>query len=163
MSLSTTPRTWVIGELVTAAMMNAEVRDALTGIQAAWDQASWVPATGWTAVTTNPTIGNGTSLGSFSRTGKTVTFAGRIIPGSTTTFGAGIYSFALPVAATAANLLIGSALLIAGAAMYYGGCYRSPAGFDVYFHGAASRMAPTVPATFASGHILTFAGTYQAA
>ena len=141
----------------------AEVRDALTGIQAAWDQASWVPATGWTAVTTNPTIGNGTSLGSFSRTGKTVTFAGRIIPGSTTTFGAGIYSFALPVAATAANLLIGSALLIAGGAMYYGGCYRSPAGFDIYFHGAASRMAPTVPATFASGHILTFAGTYQAA
>ena len=54
-------------------------------------------------------------------------------------------------------------LLIAGAAMYYGGCYRSTAGFDIYFHGAASRMAPTVPATFASGHILTFAGTYQAA
>lgn len=163
MSLSTTPRTWVIGELVTAAMMNTEVRDALTGIQAAWDSASWVPAAGWTAVTTNPTIGNGTSAGMFARVGKTVHFAGRIVPGSTTTFGAGAYTVALPVAPAGVVLTVGTAFLTTGAAFYVGSLLRNGNGMDVYFHGATARWAATVPVAFANGHTIYFTGTYPAA
>lgn len=163
MSLASTPRTWVIGELVTAAVMNTEVRDALTGIQAAWDSASWVPAAGWTAATTNPAIGNGTSAGYFTRVGKTVNFAGRIVPGSTTTFGAGAYSFTLPATPVGVVMTIGTAMLFTGAAIYHGAALRNGGGMDLYFHGAASRMSPTVPVTFANGHTLYFQGSYQAA
>ena len=34
--LNTTPRTWAAGEVVTAAMLNAQVRDPLTKIQDTW-------------------------------------------------------------------------------------------------------------------------------
>lgn len=163
MSLASSPRTWVIGELVTAAVLNTEIRDALTGIQAAWDSASWVPAAGWTAATTNPAIGNGASFAWFARVGKTATFAGRIIPGSTTTFGAGAYTFALPVAPAAATMVVGTAMLFTGSAIYHGAALRNGSGMDLYFHGAASRMSPTVPVTFANGHTLYFQGSYQAA
>jgi len=97
MSLNTTPRTWVAAEVVTAANMNTEVRDALTGIQAAW--TAFTPT--WTSSGTAPAIGNGTLSGRYSRIGKTVHMEIHFLAGSTTTFGTGNYSLSLPV--TAAN------------------------------------------------------------
>jgi hypothetical protein len=52
-SINYTPRTWVAGEVVTAAFMNTEVRDALTGIQAAW--TVYTPT--WTASHEQPDAG----------------------------------------------------------------------------------------------------------
>lgn len=91
--LLTTPRTWVTSEVVTAAMMNAEIRDAMNGIQAAW--ASFTPT--WTGSGTNPALGNGTLTGKYTRFGKTL--FGRVIltAGSTTTYGTGSWRFSLPV------------------------------------------------------------------
>lgn|SRR5512134_2359748 len=76
------------GETILAA-------DALTG---AW--SSWTPS--WTAVTSNPSLGNGTLTGSYKQVGKTVFFNLVLTMGSTTTYGTGLWQFSIPVAATEA-------------------------------------------------------------
>ena len=40
MSLNTTPATYTSGQTLTAAIMNAEVRDAISGLQAAWSDTA---------------------------------------------------------------------------------------------------------------------------
>lgn len=94
--INSTPRTWNVGETVTKAMLDAEVRDALTGAQSAW--TAWTPAlTG----TTNPVLGTGGSAtGRYTRLGKTVLCSGRITFGTTgQSFGTGTIAVSLPVAA----------------------------------------------------------------
>lgn len=66
MSLNTTPATWAAGEVPTATKMNTEIRDAVTGIQAAW-------------VTYTPTVSNVAINGlvaKYHQVGKTVTVRG---------------------------------------------------------------------------------------
>lgn len=94
MALNTTPDTWVAGAVLTAAQLNTEIRDAITGIQSAW--TSYVPT--WTGTTTNPVIGNGTITGAYRRIGKTIEFRISVTAGSTTTFGTGVFQLTLPVA-----------------------------------------------------------------
>lgn len=164
MALNRTPRTWVPGLKVLAQHLNDEVKDLWEGLQSPWDTAAWVPGAAgvWTAATTNPTIGNGTSVGQFQRYGRTCFFSGRILPGSSTTFGSGTYNIGLPVAAPGTNLVLGSALLIkSGGNFYVGVCYRTGTGFQVRFDGTTTGMSPTVPVTFANGDGLYFAGQYQ--
>jgi hypothetical protein len=99
-SINYTPRTWVAGEVVTAAFMNTEVRDALTGVQSAW--TAFTPT--WTAATVNPVLGNGSFSGSaFQRYGKTILFRIVLTMGTTTTFGTGQWILTPPVAAVAPN------------------------------------------------------------
>jgi hypothetical protein len=100
--LNSTPRTWVSSEVVTAALMNTEIRDAITGMQAAW--TAYTPT--WTALTTNPTLGNGTITGAYNRIGKTVLFRVKVTFGSTTTVGSGTYLFSPPAAVNAADALM---------------------------------------------------------
>lgn len=50
----------------------------------------------WTAVTTNPTIGNGTIFGRWREFGDLVWVWASITIGSTTTLGSGFYSLSLP-------------------------------------------------------------------
>jgi hypothetical protein len=51
----------------------------------------------WTAVTTNPVLGNGTIAGRYSVTGTTVIAAISIVMGSTTTFGTGQWILSIPL------------------------------------------------------------------
>lgn len=104
------PRTWVVGETVTAALMNQEIRDQLNSMFAAW--TTFTPT--WTASTTNPTIGNGTLSGRYMKIGRTVICEINTIAGSTTTFGSGNYNWLLP--AQAAN----SGIAKVGAAHWLG-------------------------------------------
>jgi hypothetical protein len=83
----------VIGTSVTKMLIGGtatqnDVASALT---------SYTPS--WTAVTTNPAIGNGTIVGAYKQIGKMVFFRVSIAFGSTTTYGSGAYSISLPVAA----------------------------------------------------------------
>lgn len=93
MSIAYTPRTWTSGETVTAAMMNTEVRDFSSGVQAAW--TTYTPT--WTATTTNPVVNNGVQTGRFNRAGKSIDVSIAITLGTTTTIGSGTYIFAVPV------------------------------------------------------------------
>jgi hypothetical protein len=155
-SLNTTPRTFVTAEIETAAIFNAEVRDALTGIQAAWST--------YTPTYTNLTLGNGTAVARYNRTGKTIDLRVALTGGTTST-AAGAISVSLPVAAhgsgeqdillkvwNAANNYIGwASIAAAGTTM------------ALYYNNSGAGGAMATWTTFANGHILVMQGTYEAA
>ncbi|MFF5004691.1 hypothetical protein ACFY3G_17895 [Streptomyces phaeochromogenes] len=97
--MTTTPRTWVVGEVVTAALLNQEIRDQLNSFFGGWTDYSgtfvWGAETG-----TAPAIVNGSIVARFLKVGRTVDYIHRITMGSTTTYGDGgsngNYYFSLP-------------------------------------------------------------------
>lgn len=160
------PRTWVVGETVTAALMNQEIRDQVNSILAAW--TSYTPT--WTSSGTAPALGNGTLVGRHMKIGRTVHYQINLVMGSTTTYGTGNYSFDLP--ATSANVgasYIGNAHLLAST-RWLGQTVISPnvTTTSPFFPTnstttTASFLQATVPVTLASGHQLRITGVYEAA
>jgi hypothetical protein len=160
MGLNTTPRTWVAGETVSAAEMNTEVRDAITGIEAAW--TAYSPS--WTSTGTAPVLGNGTLTGSYLRIGHTIFYKIRLTAGSTTTFGTLTYQLSLPVAAanvTAYDDLGGVVANIA--AVKYAGAAFVATSIQVQILFGSTIMTPTSPGTFASGNTISVNGSFEAA
>lgn len=165
MGINYTPRTWVDPEIVTDAMLNAEVRDPLAGIQAAW--TTYTPT--WTGSITNPSIGNGTLAGRYLRLGKTIHVSIEIEAGSSTTFGSGNYSVSLPVAPRsnrrfALNLGLldasGGAFLSGRAALVSGRLFLVVPATTA---GAYDRaVTGSIPFNFATGDQLVITGTYEA-
>lgn len=161
MSLNTTPRTWVAGEVVTAAEMNTEVRDAVTGVQAAW--------TTYTPTTTGITLTSSTLAGRWGRIGKTIDFTISLTFGASTAF-TGPPTFTLPTTALslgwAANIDVFDS---SASAWYYG---RADAGSTTVltcrtWPGTAGinlpAMSATVPMTWATSDVLFISGRYEAA
>jgi hypothetical protein len=73
--------------------------DSSTSTGLAWT-GNWISYTpAWTAVTTNPVLGNGTLTGGYRRIGGQVDFWINLAAGSTTTYGSGTYLLSLPVSA----------------------------------------------------------------
>jgi hypothetical protein len=70
---------------------------SLSGVGAAW--TSFTPV--WTAVTTDPAIGNGTIQGKFCRVNKLIVAQISATFGSTTTYGSGHFLFEYPVESVA--------------------------------------------------------------
>lgn len=165
MSLNTTPRSWVAGEVVTAAMLNAEVRDAVLGMQAAWD--AWVPTR------TNYTLGNGTEVARFLRIGKTITYRYRLTFGSTTTVSS-LVDIGLPAAPKTGtggyvvNDVMGSVHLYddsVGAGSRTGGTAVFDGGNGIVL--LADRLAAAIVSTsnpwaWGVGDVLSVSGTYEA-
>jgi hypothetical protein len=125
----------------------------------------------WTASTTNPAIGNGTMTGRYALTGKTCHVSIKIVPGSTTTFGSGTYTFNVPFASSNDTVEYGGfARLSSGGNVYIG---QSAIGANVNTFNATfpqsgspalgANMSPTAPTTFASGNLLRLQLTYQIA
>ena len=137
--------------------------DAATG--------AWVPYTpSWTASTTNPVLGNGTLVGVYAVSGKTCHAAIRLIPGSTTTFGSGTYLFGVPFTAASVGVeFLGVARLTAGSTFIgqvdlgAGGGAMNATFPSQSTPGIAANMSNTLPATFASAHVLRMTLTYQIA
>ena len=169
MSLDTTPRTWTTSELVTAAMLNTEVRDALTGIQAAW--TAYTPT--WTSSGTAPALGNGTLTGAYLQIGNTVLWRMTFQAGSTTTFGSGAFFYwALPPSLTPIQnpAAIGTGLFqdsSAGNAGYtYEATYLGDAGGMRFYStsGAPSvAVSPLAPVTWAVSDRIVGSGSYEVA
>ena len=88
--------------MTTANISDASVNNAKLSTTAGEVGGAWVAYTPtWTATTTNPTIGNGTLSGYYTKIGKTVHFRIIIVFGTTTNAGSGIYFFGIPVNARA--------------------------------------------------------------
>lgn len=103
------PRTYVVGEVMTAAILNAEIRDQFNSMFAA--RTTYTPT--WTSTGTAPAIGNGSLTGRYMKIGRMVFCEINMIAGSTTTFGTGNYSFSLPVQAASSGLAeVGSSQLL---------------------------------------------------
>jgi hypothetical protein len=169
LGLNTTPRTWVASEVVDAPELNAEIRDAFTGIQAAW--------TSYTPTLTNITLGNGTRTGRYLQIGKTIDFQVKITFGSTTSITATNANITLPVTAQAGNWVSTDAggyddsanlwypLAIMTAA---GGGGASTTAFIIktWPNPAGANLVTinaTVPFTWITNDILVASGRYEAA
>lgn len=158
------PRTWVVGEVVSAALMNQEIRDQFNSMFSAW--TSYTPA--WTS-TTNPVLGNGTLIGRYMKFGRTVICHINLITGSTTTYGAGNYNWSLPfTAANAGASLLGTAMFL-GTARWSGSLNISPNATTLaaFFPITATNtrvdfMTATAPETLASGGQIRLTFVYEA-
>lgn len=165
MSLNTTPRTWVTGEVVTAAEMNAEIRDAIAGLQSAW--------TAWTPTLTGITIGNGVLSCAYQRSGKWITARFLFTAGSTTTYSATVLAATLPVTphsvyTTNTNFPVGAALIQPGiqSTRIPGIACISSTGTLFWFADTGSANAAVtnlVPGTFGTSGIISATVTYEAA
>ncbi|MBA2951988.1 hypothetical protein [Streptomyces himalayensis] len=95
------PRTWVVGEVVTAALLNQEIRDQFNSFFGAWTDYSATMVWGAEGGT-QPAIGNGTIVARYIKVGRTVDYLQRITLGSTSTYGdggaGGNWYFSLPAA-----------------------------------------------------------------
>lgn len=168
MSLDTTPDTWGAGEIPTAAKMNAEIRDALAGIQDAWDV--YTPT--WTGSVTNPVIGDGTLTGAYLQVGKTFHFRISITMGSTTTYGSGGWLLALPAVPIVPHLLVmgvardtsaSQSFPIAGERAGTSGSSLSLRVWPTTAGNPFSGITSTTPFAWGTGDILSLTGTFEAA
>lgn len=105
----------------------------------------------WTASTTDPTIGNGTIVGRYSRRGKVVEVSIRITMGSTTTFGSGNYFFSLPTTPSTALPQFGSAQILDSGTNFISAVSRTAvdgtARVQIYVDAGANAITGTAPIT----------------
>lgn len=153
-----------------AIALDSEVKTLSDALEGAGAWASYTPA--WTGAGGNPALGNGTVQAAYKRIGSTVHFRIWVTCGSTTTYGSGAWSFALPTASKASSIHIVRALLIDGATTYYPSYgIVSAASSTVelmvstasgsYVSGGAANA--TTPFTMASTDQIIIQGTYEAA
>lgn len=160
------PRTWVVGEIVSAALLNQEIRDQFNSFYGAW--TPYTPV--WTGSTTNPVVNNGTLLGRYNKVGRDVQFHINLTCGSTTTYGSGNYNWTLPFsAANQGASMIGVAQLL-GTNRWAGQVVISPTATSVstFFPPAFGdcRLAfhsQGVPETMAATSQVRVTGFYESA
>jgi hypothetical protein len=155
--VSDDPRTWVTGEQVTAPLLNAEIRDR-------WNEArDWVDYTPtWTATGGTPSLGNGTLLGRYRRSGHVCDVNISLTLGSSSNVaGTTLWSFLLPVMAA-------SPAVFTAMALDFNTAWLPCAGFLVAFNTAVQlgvpaggRVGATVPFTWGQGDALIISGTYE--
>lgn len=159
MSLNTTPRTWVAGEVVTAAEMNTEVRDALTGIQTAW--------TAYTPTTAGVTLGTGgTITGAYMQVGKTIHYRVTMTLGTGGLLtGTGFIGLPVTAVTRTSRTPMGAAVCFDSSANAY---FMRHAGWDTasrvhFIDDAGALVAAAAPFTWAISDKLEVSGTYEAA
>ena len=165
--MAITSQTFTTSELVTAAKMNANVRDN-------W-QATWPTATeawqAWSPSYANLTVGNGTVVARYIQVGDLVTAAWLFTMGSTSSVGTGP-TVSLPVTATssytATYMTLGTAEYVnAWVAAYLGladnASTTTVALQSIGASGIWAAVSATVPFTFATSDALSFQISYEAA
>lgn len=170
MGLNTTAATATVGQTMTAAFWNTEVRDAINGLQAAW--VGYTPA--MTASTTNPVQGSGaTTDGAYYRQGHLIHGALDIVAGTSgTTTGSGAYEVSLPVAAVggAAGKVIGHGYFLDHSTVttyVIIGRILTTTTCRLYFNGNSAGTlgagSGTIPGTWSTQDEIHLDFTYQAA
>lgn len=161
--LSSTPRTWVASEIVTAAELNAEVRDPITAMEAAWGT--------WTPTITGITLGTGSNtVARYNQIGKTILFEVQITLGTGGAVTTSV-TFTLPVTASRINWQsadVGGFDSSVPATYSLVGLCTSTTIMTVRAPGASANgplvaTGAAVPFTWAVGDILTISGRYEAA
>ncbi|MGW1160354.1 hypothetical protein ACWD48_19480 [Streptomyces sp. NPDC002519] len=169
---STAPSTPYIGQFYDNGSdllrWNGSSWDTYQKVLGAW--TSYTPT--WTASTTNPSVGNGTLIGRYQLFGKTCHLQINLVTGSTTTYGSGTYTFALPfTSANSGATYIGNAHLLQGS-RYAGHFIISPASSGAGPSFPDSTLSPvtrhslwnqTMPLTFASTGQMRITATYEIA
>lgn len=140
----------------------ADQIDALTGT----GFTAYTPT--WTASSSNPAIGNGQIDAGYRYVPESdlVVYEGRIVTGTTTTYGSGFWQITAPITASAGSanrtVLVGEAIdASAGSAHPIVGRWFS--GTLVFNGVAGTSVSSTVPFTWATGDELRWSITYEAA
>ena len=128
----------------------------------AW--TSYTPT--WTAIVTNPVIGNGTIQAAYIQIGKIVFVRVTITGGTTTTWGSGGYAFSLPVAVVSIDFPFGLGMVKdVGIANY--SCSSSIADtthVNMLVDTTGLFVGPTIPISSpGAGDIFSFMAIYEAA
>lgn len=167
------PRTWTTGEVVTAAMMNTEVRDQFNSFFGGWS----VYTPGWFVETGSvPTLGNGSLTGRYLKTGRTVDWIVQLTWGSTTAAGSGggseNWMFGLPAtpAAGVTQRIVACAAYDASSGLIYSGvgAYSQTNGGVVRSITSdradlAGIWDSTLPFVYAATDVFYASGRYEAA
>ncbi|MFK0151207.1 hypothetical protein ACIQVK_03880 [Streptomyces sp. NPDC090493] len=164
------PRTWVVGEVVSAALMNQEIRDQFNSFFGAW--TTYTPTFGSTG--TAPAVGNGTLNGQYMKIGRTVIMSLTFTIGSTTTFGSGNLSFTLPATGAAASngVALNASASRTGTQNFVMGAMpltnNATTTSTIWFASTSTSgdwdaWTASVPWTLAAGDIVRVWGQYQAA
>lgn len=169
MAVWTTPKTWNVGDILTAGDMNIYVRDNSTYLHDVGPQGmtytAYTPV--WGSAGVAPVLNNGTITGRYLRVGKMVHSYLILTAGTTTTFGNGIYNFTIPVASAASmeNIPVGVALADDIGLVPYSATAFISSGKLIVFTPAAPGVywTNTVPFTFGNGDFLAVSATYEAA
>jgi hypothetical protein len=162
--MTTTPRTWVVGETVTAAIVNTEIRDQFNSFFGTW--TAWTPT--WTAVTTNPVLGNGTFTARYLKIGRTCQVNMELNTGSTTTYGSGAWIFSLPfTAASSVGLRAGVAHAVGTIRAAGHALVASTTTFQCYFPASSTvsnlnNCGAANPFTWAAANILRTSLIFEA-
>jgi hypothetical protein len=161
-----TPRTWVAGEVPTAANFNTDVRDFGRAFADAW--TSYTPTL--TASTTNPT--NWTQTGFYMRAGKLIICKFKLTAGASMTAGSGTYRIALPVSANTTIADIDAGLVIGydnstGNFAQFSGYVANTAyislGYGATYLGAFTTAGNAAPWTWAANDFIRGQVIYEAA
>lgn len=115
----------------------------------------------WTGAGSNPAIGNGTLAGEYTQRGTKVHFRIRVIAGGTTTYGSGVYSWALPITGVAADQEAFACRIVdSGTAIFP--CIGVPTSTTVLgVYAVAGQVSEAVPMTWASTDHMTLSGEYE--
>jgi hypothetical protein len=159
----------VVGEVVTGALMNQEIRDQFNSFFGAW--TSYTPTFG--SAGTAPAVGNGTLSGQYMKVGRSVLVSLVLTVGSTTTFGSGNLNFSLPatVSASAAGAVLNASTSRTGTQNFVvGAAPLSNNGTNtgtIWFASTSTSgdwdaWTTSTPWTLAAGDIVRVWGTYQA-
>jgi hypothetical protein len=139
---------------------------AATGLAWSYGGKSTAYTPIWTSSGTQPTLGNGTLVGKYSRIGDLVYFSIKLTFGSTTSAGTGDYSFSLPFAMTnTSNGIAGSAAALNDGVAWYTGYTPNTViniQTDKFIAILPSGVAitPTAPFTFGTADAILAWGSY---
>jgi hypothetical protein len=109
----------------------------------------------WTGSSSNPSIGNGTILGNYARTGRFVFVTIELVIGSTTTFGSGFWRFGLPTTSSGLSHQ-GSAVStdLPGGTAYIGATTTNAANNYCLITTSSGNVSPTIPFTWGTGDVI---------
>ena len=154
-----------------------------------WDGTQWLivargATVAWTSVAptwedgpgTGLSIGNGTHTQRYSRDGRTITMAGKLVRGSTSNFGTSYYRFSLPVTAADYQAGLGTGVIVQTRTSPVG-FFETPATLRLISSNRAVLVVATSPAgtagrlgstatvaepTWAAGDMISYSITYEA-
>ena len=153
----------------------SQSQDTTTNIKASDIGAAWTTFTPtWTAVTTNPAIGNGIMTGRYMKLNKFVIAEFVLQFGSTTTYGSGAWIFDLPVAAANGALSSFGYRVLGFGRSYDQSTANTYSIFPTFFassttvfrlisEGTGGTLNSTVPFTYTNGDEVLFVITYEGA
>jgi hypothetical protein len=149
------------------ASTDAATKNYVDSLVAAGAWSTYTPT--WSSTGVAPVIGNGTLAGRYKQQGKVVHYEVLMIAGTTTTFGTGTWTFAVPVTGRTPSTFrpMGTCRMVdVSATAVYNGFVTSNDGLVVAANTSASPSASvsaTVPYAWANTDYFYAAGVYEAA